>query len=240
MPTEQTLCEKTCVSSIKHLLFEWSLVEQSVWGAEVSLLRRECFHFSQRRSSDVTLDGRQITEKLVYGDINMVKLMITVSSGSYQQTRWSAVTEELLFKSDCRRAPTSLWDVQALFKHKEKNSFCSDRFSTSAFDLQRSVFQIRPPVSAVERSLGVFMLIKWDSVETDPFFIFTRGFLLRSLFCSQFSFTELRLYKSDLFCYVLPPHIPRKSLSLMCATNKYHLKIIEEQDASELNRLPSV
>lgn len=24
------LCEKTCVSSIKHLLFEWSLVEQSV------------------------------------------------------------------------------------------------------------------------------------------------------------------------------------------------------------------
>lgn len=75
------------VSSIKHLLFEWSLVEQSVWGAEVSLLRRECFHFSQRRSSDVTLDGRQITEELVYGDINMVKLMITVSSGSYQRTR---------------------------------------------------------------------------------------------------------------------------------------------------------
>lgn len=74
---------------------------------------------------------------------------------------------------------------------------------------------------------------------TDPFFIFTRGFLLRSLFCSQFSFTELRLYKSDLFCYVLPPHIPRKSLSLMCATNKYHLKITEEQDASELNRVSS-
>lgn len=87
VPTEQTLCEKTCVSSIKHLLFEWSLVEQSVWGAEVSLLRRECFHFSQRRSSDVTLDGRQIKEELVYGDINMVKLMITVSSGSYQRTR---------------------------------------------------------------------------------------------------------------------------------------------------------
>lgn len=100
--------------------------------------------------------------------------------------------------------------------------------------------QIRPTVSAVERSLGVFMLIRWDSVGTDLFFIFTRGFLLRSLFCSQFSFTELRLYKSDLFCYVLPPHIPRKSLSLMCATNKYHLKIIEEQDASELNRFSSV
>lgn len=105
VPTEQTLCEKTCVSSIKHLLFEWSLVEQSVWGAEVSLLRRECFHFSQRRSSDVTLDGCQIKE-LVYGDINMVKLMITVSSGSYQRARWAAVTEELLYKSDCRRAPT--------------------------------------------------------------------------------------------------------------------------------------